>query len=155
MHEMSHGRPDIHWPAGFSPDDAHDYDERQALVRTPVDRAFELLTEVSHWPDWSPGVGAVSSEGQEQFFHVQWHGHKFEIFVGENEPPYRIGWLGIGAGVQLYQAWVLTPTEEGTRLVTANIVRSAAPKSLDVLSGLWMDRLSEVWHAQIARVSEA
>lgn len=155
MDDMSDGDPEIHWPAGFSPEAAHGHFQREALVRTPADRAFALLTEVSSRPRWAPGVTEVSSDALAQFFHVRWHGHRFEVFVGENAPPHRIGWLGIGAGVQLYQAWLITPTEEGTRLVTANVVRGAAPKSLDTRSALWMDHLSDMWRAQFARLSGA
>ncbi|MBD0710925.1 MULTISPECIES: SRPBCC family protein [unclassified Streptomyces] len=154
MHETTNGDPGVHWPAGFSPDDAHGHFEREALVRTSADRVFALLTDVSSWPRWAPEVSEVSIDKLAQIFEVRWHGHRFEVFVGEYEPPRRIGWLGIGAGVRLYQSWLITATEEGTRLLTANVVRGAAPKSLDVLSELWLNHLADMWHAQVARVSE-
>ncbi|MFJ7497288.1 hypothetical protein ACIQZB_40425 [Streptomyces sp. NPDC097727] len=80
---------------------------------------------------------------------MNWHGHRFEVFVGENDPPHRIGWLGIGAGVQLYQGWLITAAEDGTLILTANVVRSAAPKALDTLSATWLKQLNALWLAQI------
>lgn len=144
----------LHWPAGFSPDEAHGFFQRRAVLRSSPERAFELLTEVSAWPGRSPGVSEVSSEALAQFFKVQWFGHPFEVFVGESEPPYRIGWLGIGAGVQLYQAWLITPTDDGTHTLTANVVRSSAPRDLDVLSATWVKNLEDLWAAQIRSMSD-
>ncbi|MET7511879.1 SRPBCC family protein [Streptomyces sp. NPDC005480] len=155
MYEPSNSHPDIHWPAGFSPDDAHGFFQRQATVRASPDRAFALLTDVSKWPEWSPGLSEVSIDALAQLFSVRWHGHRFEVFVGENEPPHRIGWLGIGAGVQLYQAWLLTAVEGGTHIVTENVVRSAAPKALDTLSATWTAHLDDLWQAQFERLSGA
>lgn len=154
MHDAPEGHPDIHWPAGFSPSDAHGFFQRKAVVRTAPDRAFALLTDLASWPTWSPGLTEVSIEALAQFFTVQWHGHRFEVFVGESKPPHRIGWLGIGAGVQLYQAWLLTTAEDGTHVVTENVVRGTAPKALDTLSATWMEHLSDLWNAQIERVAD-
>ncbi|MFD8565700.1 SRPBCC family protein [Streptomyces sp. NPDC059639] len=155
MREPLDSHPDINWPAGFSPDDAHVFFGREATVPIPPDRAFALLTDVSSWPEWSPGVTGVGIDALAQVFTVQWYGHRFEVFVGENSPPHRVGWLGIGAGVQLYQAWLITPAEGGTHILTENVVRSGAPKALDTLSALWKERLDTLWQAQYDRMSDA
>ncbi|MGV9915438.1 SRPBCC family protein [Streptomyces tendae] len=154
MHDTSNSHPNMHWPAGLSPNEAHAFFQRQAMVTTPPDRAFALFTDVSSWLDWSPGVTAVSSEALEQFFYVQWHGHRFEVFVGESEPPHRVGLLGIGAGVQLYQAWLITAVEGGTHVVTENVVRGEAPKALDTLSATWVRLLDDLWMAQVNRMAD-
>ncbi|MFJ7497336.1 hypothetical protein ACIQZB_40690 [Streptomyces sp. NPDC097727] len=145
---------DIHWPAGFSPDEAHGFFQRRAVLQSSPERAFTLLTEVSAWPTRSPGVSEVSSEALAQFFKVQWYGHPFEVFVGENKPPYRLGWLGIGAGVQLYQAWLIAPADDGTHTLSANVVRSSAPKDLDVASATWLEKLDDLWTAQIRNMAD-
>lgn len=82
------------------------------------------------------------------------HRHRFEIFVGEHVPRHRLGWSGIGAGVQLYQTWLLTAVEAGTHVVTENVVRGPAAKSLQVSSPLCAQRLNSLWLAQLKRLSE-
>ncbi|GGJ67361.1 hypothetical protein [Streptomyces brasiliensis] len=69
-------------------------------------------------------------------------------------PPRRLGWSGVGAGVQLYQAWLLTEVENGTHVVTENVVRGPAAKSLNALPPVWALRLNALWIAQLKRLSE-
>jgi hypothetical protein len=88
-------------------------------------------------------------------YEVWFHRHRFEIFVGEHVPPHRLGWSGIGSGVQLYQAWLLTPVEVATHVVTENVVRGAAAKSPHASSPLWAQRLNSLWPAQLKRLSES
>ncbi|MFD6530996.1 SRPBCC family protein [Streptomyces sp. NPDC060184] len=154
MYDTSDSHPDIHWPSGFSPADAHSFHRAQAVVPGPPERSFTLLTDVVNWPKWVPGCEEVSSVTLTQTFEVVWAGHRFEVFVGENVPPRRIGWLGIGGGVMLYQAWLLTGTEHGTEIVVENAVRADVPKPLDTLSRDWSERLNELWLAQLGRLSE-
>ncbi|MGP4050876.1 hypothetical protein [Streptomyces sp. 2A115] len=83
------------------------------------------------------------------------HRHWFEIFVGGHLPPHRLDWLGTGAGVQLYQAWLLTAVEVGMHVLTENVVRGPAATSLQVSSPLWAQRLNSPWLAQLKRLSES
>jgi hypothetical protein len=154
MYDTSHSHPDIHWPSGFSPAEAHSFHRAQAVVHGPPERSFHLLADVSSWPTWVPDCEEVSAVSLTQTFDVRWAGHLFEVFVGESVPPHRIGWLGIGAGVQLYQAWLLTEVEGGTEVVVENAVRAGVPKPFDTLSQMWAQRLDDLWHAQLAKLSE-
>lgn len=146
--------PDIHWPSGFSPDQAHSFSQAQAVVDAPPATAFALLTDVARWPEWVPGNTEVRAGTLARSFEVWFHGNRFEIFLGEQVPDHRFGWSGIGAGVQLYQAWLLTPVEGGTYVVTENVVRGPAATSLTVGSPLWAQRLNSLWVAQLKRLSE-
>ncbi|CAG6390803.1 SRPBCC family protein [Streptomyces cocklensis] len=154
MYDTSDSHPDIHWPSGFSPADAHSFHRAQAVVPGPPQRAFTLLTDVASWPSWVPGCEEVSAVTLTQTFEVFWAGHRFEVFVGESVPPRRIGWLGIGGGVTLYQAWLLTEIEGGTEVVVENAVRADVPKALDTLSRAWAEQLNELWLAQLGKLSE-
>ncbi|GGJ64053.1 SRPBCC family protein [Streptomyces brasiliensis] len=154
MHDPLDSHPGIHWPSGFSPADAHSFHRAEAVVPGSPERAFELLTDVPDWPTWIPGCEEVSPVTRTQSFEVLWHGHWFEVFVGEHVRFSRVGWMAIGAGVQLYQTWLLTEVEEGTHVVVENAVRAAAPKSLDTLSKTWGQRLGDLWLAQHAKLSE-
>ncbi|MFF5139285.1 SRPBCC family protein [Streptomyces sp. NPDC013157] len=104
MFGASDSHPDIRWPSGFAPDQAHGFCQAQAVVHAPPATAFSLLSGVERWPEWVPEVGEVRAGALSGGFLVRFHGHRFEICLGERVPHSRLGWSGIGAGVQLYQA---------------------------------------------------
>lgn len=153
MSGASDRHPDIHWPSGFSPDQAHSFCQAQVVVDAPPELAFSLLTDVPRWPEWVPGLTEVRAGPLARSFEVWFHGHRFEMFPGEHVPYARVGWSGVGAGVQLYQAWLLTAVAGGTHVVTENVVRGPAAKSLAVLSPLSAQRLSSLWVTQLERLS--
>ncbi|MEU1268562.1 SRPBCC family protein [Streptomyces sp. NPDC005799] len=154
MFGASGSHPDIHWPSGFSPDQAHGFCQAQAVVHAPPSTTFALLADVARWPDWVPGVTEVGPGRVEHTFDLWFHGHRFEISLGERVPHTRLGWSGIGTGVQLYQAWLLTPLADGTHVVTENVVRGPVARSIDALTPLWTQRLNALWLAQLKRLSE-
>ncbi|MFF7051761.1 SRPBCC family protein [Streptomyces griseorubiginosus] len=155
MSGASDRHPDIHWPSGFSPDQAHSFCQTQAVVQTPPALAFALLTDVPRWPEWVPGLSEVRAGPLERSFEVWFDGHRFEMFAGEHVPYTRLGWSGVGAGVQLYQAWLLTPVTGGTHVVTENVVRGPAARSLTAPSPVWARRLNALWITQLKGLSEA
>lgn len=155
MFGASDSRPDIHRPSGFTPGQTHSFCQAQAVVHAPPGTAFALLTDVMRWPSWVPGIGEVRAGPLTRTFEVWFHGHRFELCLGEHVPHSRLGWSGIGAGVQLCQAWLLTPVEGGTHVVIENVVLGPAAKSLDALSPVWAQRLNSVWLAQLERLSES
>ncbi|MGW2035344.1 SRPBCC family protein [Streptomyces spinosus] len=155
MLDAPDGHPDIHWPSGFSPDQAHSFCQAQAVVHAPPATAFALLADVTRWPDWVPGITGAWAGALPHAFEVVFHEQRFEIFVGEHEPHRRLGWSGVGAGVQLYQAWLFTAVADGTHVVTENVVRGPAAKSLVALSPVWARHLNALWIAQLKRLSES
>ncbi|MFE7712903.1 SRPBCC family protein [Streptomyces sp. NPDC057486] len=154
MPGASDSHPDIHWPSGFSPEHAHGFCQAQIVVHATPATAFGLLTDVTRWPDWLQGITQADPGALDETFQVTFHGHRFDIFVGEPVPPHRLGWSAVGAGVQLYRTWSLTAVERGTHVVTENVVRGPAAQSLNTLSPLWASRLHSLWLAQLKRLSE-
>ncbi|MFD0391909.1 SRPBCC family protein [Streptomyces nogalater] len=108
MPDASDSPPDIHWPSGFSPEQAHGFCQVQAVVHAPPATAFALLADVPRWPEWVPGITEAWAGALARTYEVLFHGQRFEVFVGEQVAPRRLGWSGVGAGVQVYQAWLLT-----------------------------------------------
>lgn len=120
-------------------------------MHAPPSTAFALLTDVPRWPERVPGVTGVRAGAVAGTCVVRFHEHPFEISPGEHVPHNRLGWSGIGSGVQLYQAWLLTPVADGTLVVTENVVRGPVARSIDALAPLRTQRLNAVWVAQLKR----
>ncbi|MEU0945601.1 SRPBCC family protein [Streptomyces canus] len=123
-------------------------------MHAPPALAFALLTDVPRWPEWVSGLPEVRAGPLARSFEVWFHGHRFEMFRGEHVPYTRLGWSGVGAGVRLYQAWLLTPVADGTHVVTENVVRGPAAGSLTASAPLWAQRLNSLWVTQLKRLSE-
>ncbi|MEW2288552.1 SRPBCC family protein [Streptomyces sp. NPDC047841] len=154
MHDPADSHPDIHWPSGFSPAEAHGFHHVQAVVPGPPERVFRVLTDAADWTSWVPGCEEVSTRTFTQTFEVLWCGHRFEVYVGENVPPRRLGWMCLGTSVRLYQGYLLTEVGEDTEIVVESAVRAFLPKAFDTLSPTWVERLDELWQAQLARLSD-
>lgn len=154
MHDASHGHPDMHWPSGFTPKSAHGFCQARGVISSSPERVFDLLTDMARWPEWVPGITEVRLGAHASAFEVELHQHRFEVIIGEHEPPRRLGWSGIGAGVQLYQAWLLTGAGGKTHVVTETVVRGPAVKSIGTLSPAWAERLNARWLAQLKSLAE-
>ncbi|MGW0300418.1 SRPBCC family protein [Streptomyces anthocyanicus] len=154
MHDAPHGHPDMHWPSGFTPQTAHTFCQARAVISSSPDRVFALLTDMARWPEWVPGITEVRLGPHASAFEVELHDHRFEVIIGERAEPRRLGWSGIGAGVQLYQAWLLTEVGDKTHVVTEAVVRGPAAKSIGALSPTWAERLNARWLAQLKRLAE-
>ncbi|MEU6601365.1 SRPBCC family protein [Streptomyces flaveolus] len=154
MHVPAESHPDIHWPSGLSPAEAHGFHHVQAVVPGPPERVFRLLTDVAGWTGWIPGCEAVSTPTFTRTFEVLWSGHRFEVYVGEHVPPRRLGWMSVGTGVRLYQTYLLTEAGDGTEIVAESAVRASLPKTFDTLSPAWVERLDDLWHAQLTRLTD-
>ncbi|MEV5607463.1 SRPBCC family protein [Streptomyces sp. NPDC052225] len=145
---------DIHWPSGFSPDQAHGYCRAEALVHAPPARVFALLGDTARWADWVPGVTRVRAGPLDGALDVVFLGRSFEVYVGEREPPRRLGWSGVGAGVQSYRAWLLTPVGADTHVLTAIVVRGPATGAVRTVSDRWARRLNARWVARLKSLAE-
>jgi hypothetical protein len=44
--------PDIHWPAGFSPDDADLFAHNEIFINAPCVTVWQHLVEAPKWPLW-------------------------------------------------------------------------------------------------------
>lgn len=154
MHDASHGHPDMHWPSGFTSSRAHGFCQAKAVISSSPARVFALLTEVSRWPEWVPGVTEVRSAALSSAFEVRLHDRRFEAIIGEHVAPRRLGWSGVGAGVQLYQAWLLTEAGDETHVVTEAVVRGPAAKAVGTLSPTRAGRLTARWVARLKRLAE-
>jgi uncharacterized protein YndB with AHSA1/START domain len=155
MRDASDSHPDMHWPSGFSPEQAHSFCQAQAVVHASPGTVFALLTDVARWPQWVPGITEARAAPITRAFEVLFHGQRFELFLGEHIPPRRLGWSGVGTGVQSYQAWLFTAVAGGTHVVTANVARGPAARSLGASCPLWAQRLTTLWVAQLRRLSES
>ena len=54
---------DIHWPAGFTPDDADLFSHNELLINAPCERVWRHIVEATKWPRWYPNSSSVEILG--------------------------------------------------------------------------------------------
>ncbi|MEM9347327.1 MAG: SRPBCC domain-containing protein [Planctomycetota bacterium] len=115
----------INWPRQYNPDDAAFFVHNQIFIAASPEVVWGVLMEADSWPSWYAGAEDVqvqSAADGRLYAHAsfKWRtmGLRFTSVVKEFEPPYRLSWESRRSAIQGYHAWLLIPTEGGTRLVT-------------------------------------
>jgi uncharacterized protein YndB with AHSA1/START domain len=93
----------------------------QILINAPVEKIWEIQTDVSGWPAWQPDVDGAESEAPLEVgsvFHWQTAGLDITSTVQEIDPPRRIVWSGPAQGISAIHVWTLEPQEGGVLVKT-------------------------------------
>lgn len=123
---QGHIAPDvIRWPALYEPKKATFFVSNQIEIAAPPQRVWDILIDMERWQDWYAGASNVrltsSSDGKlttNAQFSWTIMDLDFVSTVKEFEPPFRLSWESRKSTIQGYHAWLLIPTETGTRVVT-------------------------------------
>ncbi len=115
----------IRWPARYEPKKATFFVSNQIDVAAPPQHVWDILINVDSWPEWyagasnlhlqsdTPGKLALNARLSWTIMDLD-----FVSTVKEFEPPYRLSWESRKSTIQGYHAWLLIPTDTGTRVVT-------------------------------------
>jgi Polyketide cyclase / dehydrase and lipid transport len=149
---------EIHWPSGFSPDDADLFAHNEIFIKAPASAVWRHLVEAQKWPEWYPNSQDVqivndSSGVLKADSKFQWSTFGLHITstIHEFLPNSRLGWFGKGTGVDavFYHTWLLIPTPDGCRVVTEEVAkepgavafRKSDPNAMHRGHELWLDGL--------------
>jgi len=156
--DLAQRSPDLHWPDGFSPDDADLFAHNEIVIDAPCATVWQHLIEAEQWPQWYPysqdvlilnnrtGVLREDSRFQWRTFGIDVISEVFE-FV----PDSRIGWYGRAPGLTSYHTWRLLDApncchvvmEEAAKGRVAVALRDADPDGMHKGHDLWNSRLKE------------
>jgi uncharacterized protein YndB with AHSA1/START domain len=140
-------------PHVFVDRSARAYARRSRVIAAPADLVWSVLSDLSSWPDWNPGVRNMRLLGPLARGTVfRWTGgglpirSQLETVLPERE----IAWTGRAPGIRARHAWYLTPESGGTRVMTeedftgllarlmpnkmANTIETALDQGLDALA---------------------
>lgn len=114
----------IRWPGDYSPDQAAFFVHNQIDIAAPPEVVWAIITDVKRWPEWYEGATNLTVRSPDEEVGpdvvVAWRtmGLNFESQVQEFEPPYRFAWESRKRVIRGYHAWLIIPTEEGSRVIT-------------------------------------
>jgi len=93
----------------------------EILIDAPIERIWEIQTDVAAWPSWQPDIDRAQSDGPlavGSVFRWQTAGLDITSTVQEIDPPRRIVWGGSAQGIVAVHVWTLDPQEDGVLVRT-------------------------------------
>jgi uncharacterized protein YndB with AHSA1/START domain len=129
----------------------------EILINAPVEKIWEIQTDVSAWPAWQPDVDGSESEGPLEVgsvFRWQTAGLDITSTVQEIDPPRRIVWSGPAQGISAVHAWTLEPQEDGFLVKTQESWEGEpVDAQVETLQGA-LDKSLRDWLENLKRTAE-
>lgn len=152
----------IRWPARYRPEQATFFVHNEIEIDAPPAVVWDTLVHAESWPDWYEGATNVkvldSADGRLSggaAFSWRTMDLDFVSRVMEFEPPYRLSWESRKSTIQGYHAWLLIPTERGTRVVTDESQFGLLASLQGIFLPNKLRRLHDVWLANLKHRAEA
>jgi uncharacterized protein YndB with AHSA1/START domain len=147
----------IHWPERFRPDQVPVHVRNEIDIPAPPALVWAWLVRAPLWPTWYSNssdvaiVGGGSELGAGTEYHWRTFSASLKSKVEEFVPPERLAWSARGAGVDVYHAWLITPTSSGCHVLTeesqrgalARLDHAARPRRMFEGHERWLQRLRE------------
>jgi uncharacterized protein YndB with AHSA1/START domain len=154
---------DIHWPAGFEPENADLFAHNEALINASCERIWKHLVDAKQWPTWYPNSKDVQIQGgapvlrDGTIFRWTTFDLAIESEVHEYVPNRRLSWYGYAPGAKpsFYHSWYLEPKGALCRVVMDEAGIGADAASLRQSDETLMHRGHDLWLATLKWVAEA
>lgn len=116
---------EIRWPEAYQPDDATFFVHNEIEIEAPPEVVWEELINAGVWETWYEGASNVRVESEQPgrlspdaVIHWRTMGQVFASRITEFSPPTRLSWESRKRLIKGYHAWLIIPTETGSRVVT-------------------------------------
>ena len=161
--DLANGSPDIHWPEGFSPDQADLFSHNELRIEAPCERVWKHIVEATKWPQWYPNstdvqiIGGGDELKAGSVFRWTTFGLPLESRINEFTPYSRIGWYGYAPGEKpsFYHTWYLTAAGESCLVVTDEVGRGSSAAHLRQSDESLMHRGHDLWLATLKWMAES
>lgn len=145
----------IEWPQRYAADRVAVRVSNEIDIAAAPERVWAWLVRAALWPTWYPNSHRVriAGGGADLFAGAQFDWRTFGVGVRsqvvEFAPPYRIGWDGAGAFMDVYHAWLITPQGDGCHVLTEEHQNGLGPRLQAMFMPsrmhdghqLWLERL--------------
>jgi uncharacterized protein YndB with AHSA1/START domain len=154
---------DIHWPSGFSPDEAILFAHNEVSIKASCATVWQHLVDAQNWPKWYPNAEDVKIANdqsgalqQDSIFEWSTFGLPIISIVHEFVPNSRLAWFGKSKGLDavFYHAWYLVPTSDGCRMTTEEVVQGPGAVAFRDKDPSALHRGHEAWLKGLKQVSE-
>jgi carbon monoxide dehydrogenase subunit G len=103
-------------------------------IEIPADRdvVWDALTDFARWPEWMPGVKAMTTSGPlDVGMTFTWKtGSTIRSQITDMSRPRHIAWKGRTLGIDAVHSWAFEPTSDGTLVRTEETWRGGPARWL-------------------------
>ncbi len=117
--------PSIVWPSGHAPAETSVHVRNEIVIQAAAATVWAWLVRAESWPAWyanASDMHFISHTGPDLRDRSRFRWKTFGVHVTskvrEFEPCTRLAWDARGMGLSAWHAWLLTPTAEGTHVLT-------------------------------------
>ena len=149
--------PDINWPDRYRPDATAIHVRNDLVMDAPPGRIWAWLVRAALWPSWYENVKDVAIEGggtdlyPGSRFRWKTFGLAIESVVEEFVPEQRIGWTGVGMGMDVYHGWLIEQRGQGCHVLTAENQNGLAARTQGLLMPNRMHKHHQIWLESLER----
>ena len=129
----------------------------QIMIDAPMERVWQLLTNIDHWSAWHPAIAHAKLDGPlvpGTVFRWKSGGLAVVSTLQEIDPPRRIGWTGKALGTRAVHVWMLAPQEQGVLVKTEESFDGWLVVLLKGMMQRQLDRSLQAWLAQLKQTAE-
>ena len=143
--------PGINWPEAYRPDNTSVHVRNELLIEAPAERVWAWLVRATLWPSWYENAKDVVIEGGAPDlspgarFSWKTFGLSIDSVVEEFVPQERIGWTGIGLGMDVYHGWLIERRDGGSYVLTEENQNGLAARTQSVLMPNRMHKHHQIW----------
>ena len=151
----------INWPEAFIPEESRFFVHNEIDINASPEAVWNTLIHAEAWEEYYEGASCVvlidNNTGKlEKNAVFSWNtmGLDFTSTVEEFEAPYRLSWESTRKSIRGYHAWLIIPTETGSKLITSEAQHGFLTLLQKVFVPNKLKGLHDEWLAQIKLKSE-
>jgi hypothetical protein len=148
----------IQWPEEFNPAKSKFYVHNEIEINAKPEIVWNILIDALKWESWYKGTkNVLLMDSTQKFLQansiIKWEtmGQKFTSPIQVFEPNKYLAWESRKKSITGYHAWVIVPTANGCRLITAEsqngfltfMQKVFLPKKLLKLHDTWVKLIKE------------
>ncbi len=151
----------INWPETYKPEESKFFVHNEIDINASAVNVWNVLIKAREWEEYYEGASDVilidNDTGilnENTVFKWKTMGLDFTSTIKEFEEPYRLSWESKRNSIQGYHAWLILPTENGSKLVTSEAQHGFMTLPQRIFVPNKLRRLHDAWLVEIKRRSE-
>ena len=116
----------INWPEAYQPEASKFFVHNEIDIEAPAETVWNILINAGEWEEYYHGASDLvlidnqtGNLGANTVFTWKTMGLRFRSTIKEFEPPFRLSWESNRKSIRGYHAWLIIPTESGSKLITS------------------------------------
>ena len=132
--------------------------ESRILINAPLQRVWQLQTNIDRWRDWNPAVTRSQLEGPlvvGSVFRWKSAGTSIVSTLAQVEPMQALAWTGRSLGIRAVHTWTFERQGKAVSVVTRESFDGWLPRLLPGSSRGLLDASLRAWLKNLKQAAEA